>query len=896
MRIIKQVFLYTTIIAVSILAVLVVFGFIYQDKIVNSVITEINKNLDAEIKVTQFEFSLLSHFPSASVNMHGVTGYEASEYSMNPDTLFHFKTLSLSFNVLDILQNNYVLESITVTNGFTNLEINKKGIANYLIVKSDTNKTGNFFFSLNQVNLENCTVGFRDFRGNDIYNFDFPNLVATGTFSNTYITTAVYGKTKVNKLALDGTSYLDKEFANVDVGVEMDLENQVFQISRGFVTLREKYDFEVKGKSQLNKYHYSFKASKLDLRQAETLIPKKHIAFINAYSIKGTANVLLVLAKGNKAKRPSITGQFDVWDGDFTNKQTKESIRIPKAKGRFDLGRLAGPTTTELVIEQFKFETNGGFATGKATITNLKHPKYLIEFKGTANLLELSRIYHFGETFGMTGDADFDFKLSGVIYHIDSVTQTDIKTIKAVAQITLNNVGLMIENVPSIDGVNAKITLNQKSAVVENLSGVVASSVTTGSFQVKNWLNYIISPTHTMEILVDLKTQKIETSQWIPKTQAETNKSQFSLPKNLILRGHVKADEFRHDQSYFTNFSTNISYKPFQLRLSNTRFTAFDGELKSEFEMSQSESKIWYKIDLTAQNVSVQKLLGMYDNFGQTAVTEDHLQGDLSCSLTATFVSDRRFSIDNSSIELDGDFMILNGEMNENKLLVQIPSEIESNKVIDLFVNLDAFEKRLHHITFDTISNHLSIKNSVLTVPQMHISSSALQIDIKGTHSFKNEVDYYLSFSLEEVLAKKKKVRTEYGYIVDDGYGNRMMFLHMYTKNGQIQVDLDKEGARKNRQSRSLEETKEVKSILTEEFGFFKNDSTLDGSKPEPKFEYEIDLGEFAEDSTSSQSDSNLVRSDSSKKVVNGKKKKKKKKSNTEEEEFEEFDFEDDDY
>ena len=888
MRIIKQVLLYTTIIAVSLLAILVVFGFIFQDKIVSSVISEINKSLNSEIKVQEFDFSLISDFPNASVNMNEVTGFESSNFSASPDSLFHFKTLSLSFNVLDVIQGNYILHSISVNEGFANLEIDKNGIENFLIVEPDTSSKGNFFLNLEQVNLKDCTVGFRDFRGNDQYEFYFPYMEATGVFTSSLISNTLNGKTRVNKLILDKMPYLTNENASVDIGIVIDLANQTFEIERGFITLREKYDFDVKGKSVVGRYQYTFKATELDLRQAETLIPKKHIAFINAYEVNGTANVFLDLSKKDKDKRPTIKGAFDVWSGDITNKETKESIKIHKAKGRYDLGKSARPVTTQIWVDKFELDTPEGHAMGKIAISNLKHPWYKIEAIGLVDLLEMSNFYSFSKNFSMWGSADFDIRMTGSIQDLTEVIKQDVGTIQGAAKINLRDVGFAIENMPSIDSVTTHIVFNQNDAVIENFDGLIAGSPTVGTFKVSHWLDFLMDENQTIRIEGELNTQKIETSKWVSNSNTS---SEFSFPKNIQFRGHVFAREFIHKETNLANLSSTVSLSSTQLQLTNTSFNAFSGDLKLDLKMIEHSNKMEFSIKLFTQNVDVQKLLSTYHDFGQKMVTQEHLRGRLTSSWEMNFFSDKKMNVSNESILLEGDLMLLEGEMIENQFLTQIPAQIESNKIVALFVNLDAFEKRLHHIKFDTISNHLSIKNSVLTIPKMHISSTALQIDVAGTHSFSNKVDYYLSFSLTEVLTRDKKVTTDYGYIEDDNRGNRMMFLHLYTKNGEIQVDLDKEGARKHRQSRSKREAQETKSILKEEFGFFKNDSTVTTATKEPTFDYEIDLGEFAED-TVPLIDTTTVIKDSTK----IKKTKKKKSKKEKEEEFEEFDFDDDDY
>jgi hypothetical protein len=165
-----------------------------------------------------------------------------------------------------------------------------------------------------------------------------------------------------------------------------------------------------------------------------------------------------------------------------------------------------------------------------------------------------------------------------------------------------------------------------------------------------------------------------------------------------------------------------------------------------------------------------------------------------------------------------------------------------------------------------------------------------LNIDLNGVHTFDNDIDYYISFNLKEVLTKKKKMEDTFGFMKDDDAGGRMIFLHVYTLNGELEVDLDKEGAKKHRQKTTSAELQSTKSILKEELGLFKNDSTVVVKKKDVKFDYELDFGEFANDSLSG--DSIGVEGDST--TIFGIKKKKKTKKDKKE--FEEWEFEDDDF
>lgn len=892
MRIIKKLIIYSTIIGALLLSILVVFSFLYQDEIVESVKKELNEHLNAEVQVGAFNVSFVRNFPLASIDLVDVTGYESKNYSTQPDTLFHFEEFSLSFNILGVLNGQYTLEEIQATEGFLNLEINKSGEENYLIFKSDSSNSS-FYLNLQKVILSQCAVGFRDFNTKNNYQFFFPNIIAKGLITESNISTALYGEAQVEMLKLNAVSYLNKELGQVDIGVEIDLNTNNVQVSRGFITLRDNYHFEVKGKNGNDNYHYTFSAKSIDLGEVEQLIPEKHIAFINKFNLDGTADLFLEIGREKGKSKPSVQGTYSVVNGAIENKSTKEVMDVKKAVGTFDFGSKANTLTTTITATEFELTTAEGKISGEFKITNLVHPKFTVKAGGNADLLAITRLINPENGFSMSGQARFDAQFSGSIQNIDSITTTDIKRIKGAAEIEVVDGTFEISGVPTISNVNSKLKLNPKYCYVDQFSGKMADANIIGVVKLENWLNYALD-NKTLVIHGDVSIDKLDVEKWIAQNEESRV---FSLPERLVFKGEIEIGEFIYNKVYLKSINGNVLYRPKRFQLSGASFKGFGGESDLDIMMAQDDNSNVFTGELNTRSVKMELLLEAFNDFDQSVVSYTQIEGSLNSQIAFKWESTRSFKVIKPTILVDANIMLVNGKLKENKLLYSIPSEIEKNKVIALFVNLDEFEKRLHNISFDTITNHFTIENSKLYIPQMSVHSSALTLHLKGWHSFDNQMDYYMNFNLKEVLTKNKKVDSEYGYIKDDNLGNRIIYVHVYTKKGEIEVDLDRNGAKAHRQEAAHEEIEVAKSILKEELGMFKNDTTISISDTQEVFEYEIDLGEFGE---SAQRDSTKVTGTDSAKVATdstktGTKKKKKKKKEKESE-FEEWDFEDDDY
>lgn len=139
---------------------------------------------------------------------------------------------------------------------------------------------------------------------------------------------------------------------------------------------------------------------------------------------------------------------------------------------------------------------------------------------------------------------------------------------------------------------------------------------------------------------------------------------------------------------------------------------------------------IYFNPDMTITRVDLDKLMLKFDNFGQDHLVSENLHGIASGKLKGKILvhPDLVPKIDESDIQID--FEVLNGRL-ENFALFEYMS--------DFFK-----DKNLKSVRFDTLSNTLSLKKGVMTIPQMTINSSIGFLDISGSQDFDMNMDYFL--------------------------------------------------------------------------------------------------------------------------------------------------------
>ncbi|MDG2153298.1 MAG: AsmA-like C-terminal region-containing protein [Crocinitomicaceae bacterium] len=139
---------------------------------------------------------------------------------------------------------------------------------------------------------------------------------------------------------------------------------------------------------------------------------------------------------------------------------------------------------------------------------------------------------------------------------------------------------------------------------------------------------------------------------------------------------------------------------------------------------------IYLKPNLRFKNVELDKLLFKFENFGQDAIVSENLHGKLSANIGGKIrmYPDMIPDIDQSEIHMD--VQVLDGRL-ENYKYMQMLSDYMG-------------DKDLNSVRFDTLQNHMDLKNGTLTIPNMTIESTIGHFELSGTQDMNFNMEYYL--------------------------------------------------------------------------------------------------------------------------------------------------------
>jgi len=845
MRFLKRLFISLIIIAGLIALGASLISYYYQNEVKQFVKSQINELLASPIDVNRIDFSVLEKFPNASVSLSQVLAWDAFPNKEGTDTLFFADKIYFEFNLLDLIRNNYKLTHIEVHKAEINLRWNKKGENNYVFwkVAEDKNDTQRKI-DLESVKFTKCRLTL-DNRKND--------------FRSWYIINKLEFKARIEneKLAFDiqalfpAFAFHSKEFEYksnlmLDLKTKMNINNAKNEIlfRQGLIKLGN-FKGDVNGRLDYEKGIYGFNigTTQQKLESVLQVIPKNLISKLEGYDIDAMIKISLYTGKKLHEKWKTQI-KFSTENGTVSHKNSGITIDNMSFEGDLTLAS----NIKLLHLNRYSGEFSGSTFDGELMVKNFKHPQIDLRLKG---LFDLARILDFMEVKsieGAYGNADMDFRFIGQFENPENIRSKEIEKAITNGKLVVNDLGF---SVPSLnmkfDRLNGTFFLDDNDATIKNLTGTWKGAGSKVNGTIRNLMPFILFKNQKLFIRAEGEFDHIRLENFLTSNKNQNNRESFQIPCFLDMElksriGKLTYKNFRADE-----FMATFKVKDCKINSDYYTFRTAGGKLNGNFALNNSGTgQMNLILKSTLSQLNIDELFREFDNFGQKIFRYNQIKGKLSADIFYKSSWDKNLVIDPASIEVDAIISINNGELIGVESLKQIGAYLRKNTLTNTIIDTKALDKNLNHIKFSQLTNRIKIKNKVIHIPVMTIASSALNINIAGTHSFDNHIDYKMNFGLRQLVKQRKETdpkAIEFGSIDDDGLGMRIFMTMTGTTENPV-FSLDKSAKKSWRKEKWKDEGKNINAILNKEvqtiFGNKNQNKTFE-EKEKPKFEIEWD-------------------------------------------------------
>jgi hypothetical protein len=816
MRILKRILLALIVLTILMVGSSAAYIYCQQDELEQVVIKEINKRLKSPIKIGDIEFYVIKNFPFASIELNNILAIDAFQ----EDTLCEIELLQLKFNALDLYNNIFIIQELTLKNGFASIYY-KDSMPNYEIWHStqDSSQEENTDFGLENISLENFKIAYAV---DDIQSVIVNNESQLQLSINN-------GRTEINlegditneKLILDGINHLPSKKLNLNGDIVIDTIGVKIKSAIALSDIQMDLDFESTDKAMAVKVN----TSEFELEPTLKLIPKNYLSALEGYELQGKSAIKFNYIS-DQQKEAYINVDFDLKEGYVKSKDLPFDMNETSLKGSYSNGKQRTDASTEIKLDDIQFTANGELVQANATIQGLENPTLITDFNTQMQLSEIEKWGYEHDFKSLIGDAQIKGTYKGKIGLKNKVTY-DLAMAEKTADLTIDNLSLHSdEQSPQLSNAKLNLKLIDDDVNISAFNGTLAKESKINFVGgIENVFSYLFLKNADLKIAGNLSSDWMIIDEFLDDTDktsetTQENKPQaINLPNDIVANINLNLIDLTFDRFHMRNFSSKISYKNKLLKAKDIVLETMSGKITSNVTFEQVKGGKLRLISTTGlDNINVRQLFYEFHNFGQTTMRHKHLKGKIDSEIYLRNEWDNYFNPIDEHLYSFIDVKINNGELLDFEPLMMMSDYISVEE--------------LKRIKFSTLENQIEIKNNLINIPFMEIHSTAIDIAGAGTHSFDNVMDYEFKILLNEILGdkfrrKNKKKVSEFGVVQDDGVKGMTMFLKMQGTVDDPQISYNTLRLRESLSDGFKKEKKELKDVIKNQFEDQNNDKHI---------------------------------------------------------------------
>lgn len=805
---------------------------VMQDKIAGIILRSLNRNISTKFSFESTHLSFIRKFPKASLDLKDVVVFSSPGFDrlsfgkINTDTLLSAKTVRAEFSITDIINGVYNIDRIGVIDGRLNLFSDTTGRVNYEISSDTSGEESSFTLDLQRINLS----GLKAIYINQATKLLIKGIVEEGRLktriAGDQIDFTATGKIRTSLFRL--YNFTVAEPVRTDIDIKLHSSDKGVSFEKSTLSI-DNYDFGISGFiSSGNVLDLSLTAGNIDIGDVTKYFPARYLEKISAYNPAGTLNIDgKIMGLLSRTVNPRIDIRFNIKEGGVTYGNSPLSIKNLSFNGYFTNGPGMVPSTSSISLSDFKGMLGSARYSGSLTLSDFDSLKGELLLKGKIIPSEIREFFNISNISSTSGNVDFDLQMNGYIPKKGKLTFPGIFSFNPRAELKFNSFGIGLRNDRLKISNTYGSVLVSDSITANNLKFLLNEHELGFDGAVRNLPGWLAGQPEILLVRGYVTCNKMYPEKLFGNPSAgdtiSSQKSSFSFPEDIAMDLSFRIRSFNYRTFTAENISGLLSYKPKLINFKTLNLSSQDGVISGNGFIVQNPDKSFIsRGSFTFENINVRKAFISFRNFGQDFIKAENLEGQLSGSLSVLIPMDSLMSPVIKSVTAEGKYLL------ENGVLVNFEPVKELSDFIEL--------SELENIKFERLENDFFIRSNVLYTPQMDVRSSAADLSINGRHDFDNNYEYHVKVLLSEILSNKiRKPRpntTEFGAIKDDGVGRTSVLLKVVNKGEDVKVTYDVKAVGNQIKNDIKSERQTLKTILNEEYGWFKNDTAVTGKPP----------------------------------------------------------------
>ena len=574
-------------------------------------------------------------------------------------------------------------------------------------------------------------------------------------------------------------TFIEEQQSNVSLNILINKDEQSYTFSNSTISILDD-EFTIDGKvideQMSTDLDLNIHGQNLNMAAIISLLPPNYREELQGFRSEGNAFIDIdINGKSSMQYSPSVTANFGIANGTLYHPNVTHSLNQVNTSGRYK--NKVGKDPSILELDQINGKINDKPFEATLKMHDLNQPILDITLSAETEIKEFSTFLEsqqIKKPEGIIQLRDFDFK--GQLSQKELLNQ--LKNIKSSGQVVLKDVQFDYHD-QHIEKFNGTFDFNNQELITSdfliafhqndfNINGTFA-----GLFE-------SIANLDSEKELIPLKiktgtirSQSIDMNEIQKLSKGMTSKNSnpeektfFDVSKYLTGPFKINVEHFKWNEIEASSISSNINLKKHEIQFTQTKSNVFDGYAVMNGSLYFESSGIRLTTSADCEQMNIKQMFAECRNFGQDEITEQEIDGTLNATINFTTAWNNMREVESDKILMEADLSIKDGEL----------KNYSSLETLSNYVKLED----LKHVQFSELQNTIKIEDRTVYIPAMHIESSAMNIDIQGTHSFDHEIDYFFKINLLEVLATKiKKQNSEFDDIETKPSGNINFYVSL---------------------------------------------------------------------------------------------------------------------
>ena len=453
-----------------------------QSEIIKREIAKLNKEHKGLISVGESKLSLFGDFPYISLKVYDVRIFETKED--NAPVIMDVKDIYIGFNLWDIVNGNYDIQSLIVEEGVFNIVIHENNTTNIQnsLASTATSETepSSTNVHLKKIQFKNLDIHTLDEATNtDIEKFIY---AAKGGFSlkDSIIAGHIDTDFELNVIKDGDTTFIRKKHFEVHTDLVFNEYTGILDIQPSGIVM-ENGDFELKGsidtKNDVN-LNLSIKGTKPNFDMLIAFAPADVIPVLEKYKNAGEIYFnASIQGPSNKGSRPFINASFGAGKAFLENTASGKKIDKMGFKGHFTNGENRDTSTMEFSLTDMTASLGKGEFEGAILVKNFESPEVDMQISSNFDLDFIADFLELEQVQDASGQVSLKMNFHDII-DIDNPEKALEKLNQAYfAELTVKDLSLIAKELPvPLDNLNVHLVMNGKEATLNQFELLMGNS------------------------------------------------------------------------------------------------------------------------------------------------------------------------------------------------------------------------------------------------------------------------------------------------------------------------------------------------------------------------------------------------------------------------------------